>query len=480
MQQVFARVGLAISKVFRAVAPDPLVIAVVLLIVTCGLGFALGDFRAAGEVLSVREKCARLADSFRDTGASGSHMWSLLTFSMQMCLVLVTGHVLASTAVVARGLRWMASIPTTGQGAAAMVACVACCTGVINWGLGLIVGALLAREAGQSLARRGITHHYPIIAAAGYFGLMVWHGGLSGSAPLTMTSIEGARRTLPADVMDRIVSAGFPQGIALEHTLFTPFNLFITGGLLVLVPAAVWVLTPRNERDHVCTVPRDVEREESKASEDDASMGRVPAWLEQSRVVPIVMACLLAAGLWRFLDVSSISRVGLNEIASCMLVLGLVLHGNARSFVRAVDEAAKGCGGIIIQFPIYAAIIAVMVNTGLIRVLADVASEASPTWLPVTTFLSASVINLFVPSGGGQWAVQGPIALQAAFAQGVHPGTIIMSVAYGDQLTNMLQPFWALPLLAITGVKARDIVGYTALVMLLAGLWIIAGLLIFA
>jgi short-chain fatty acids transporter len=128
----------------------------------------------------------------------------------------------------------------------------------------------------------------------------------------------------------------------------------------------------------------------------------------------------------------------------------------------------------------YAAIIAVMVNTGLARVVADLASDTSPALLPVTTFISASVINLFVPSGGGQWAVQGPIALEAGLAQGVHPGTMVMSVAYGDQLTNMLQPFWALPLLAITGVKARDIVGYTALIMLLGAAWIIAGLLIFA
>ena len=477
MQHLLARLGLGISRVFRALAPDPLVIAILLLLVTCVLGVALGDFRTT-DSLSLSEKIARLSDSFRDTGTAGSHMWSLLAFSMQMCLVLVTGHVLASTAPVGRLLRGLASVPQSGHAGAALVGFVACATGVVNWGLGLIVGALLAREVGQSLARRNIPHHYPIIAAAGYFGLMVWHGGLSGSAPLTMTSLDGAKRTLPADVVDRLAAAGFPQGIALEHTLFTTFNLFITLGLVVVVPLALWVLSPRDSSLQSRAALRSIE---PTAPEDaSASPGPLPDFLERTRIVPIALALLLLAGLWRFGNVSSLTRLGLNEITALMMILGLLMHGSARSFMRAVDNAASSCGGIIIQFPIYAAIIAVMVNTGLARVVADMASDTSPALLPVTTFLSASVINLFVPSGGGQWAVQGPIALEAGLAQGVHPGTMVMSVAYGDQLTNMLQPFWALPLLAITGVKARDIVGYTALIMLLAAAWIIAGLLIFA
>ncbi len=477
MQQSLARLGLGISRVFRALAPDPLVIAILLLLVTCGLGLVFGDFRA-GTPLSLSDKLTRLADSFRDTGAAGSHMWSLLAFTMQMCLVLVTGHVLASTAPVARLLGALANVPRSGHAAATMVGAVACGAGVINWGLGLIVGALLAREVGQSLARRNIPHHYPIIAAAGYFGMMVWHGGLSGSAPLTMTSLDGAKRTLPTDVVNQLVAAGFEQGVALQHTLFTSFNLFITLGLVALVPLALWVLSPRDEAMQTRAALR-VEGAES-ASDTDATPGRLPDFLERTRLVPVALALLLLAGLWRFGDVSSLARLGLNEITTAMMIMGLLLHGSARSFMRAVDNAAATCGGIIIQFPIYAAIIAVMVNTGLVRVLADAASTASPAWLPVTTFFSASVINLFVPSGGGQWAVQGPIALQAGMTQGVHPGTMIMCVAYGDQLTNMLQPFWALPLLAIAGVRARDIVGYTALVMLLAGVWIAAGLLLFA
>jgi short-chain fatty acids transporter len=254
-------------------------------------------------------------------------------------------------------------------------------------------------------------------------------------------------------------------------------NAVITLGLTALVPAALWVLAPREARDQVQAIVR----ERVSEPDDDASeQGWLPDWLETSRLVPAMLALALGVGLVRFGEVSSLARLGLNEITAAMLICGLLLHGNARSFARAVDEAARGCGGIIIQFPIYAAIIAVMVNTGLIRVLADVASLASPAWLPVTTFLSAAVINLFVPSGGGQWAVQGPIALRAALDLGADPTLALMAVAYGDQLTNMLQPFWALPLLGITRVKARDIVGYTALVMLVAATWIALGLYVAA
>jgi short-chain fatty acids transporter len=144
-----------------------------------------------------------------------------------------------------------------------------------------------------------------------------------------------------------------------------------------------------------------------------------------------------------------------------------------------VEDAARGCAGIILQFPLYAGIMGLMRSSGLTAMMAEaIASTTSPAVLPVQTFVSAGVVNLFVPSGGGQWAVQGPIAMQAAADVGVAPAKMVMAVAYGDQLTNMLQPFWALPLLAITGVKARDIVGYTAILMVAAGVWIGVWLLV--
>ncbi len=466
------RVASFITGVFRAIVPDPFVIAVLLLVVACLAGLAFGDFNSPSP-LSLADKGARLADAFRDNGTT-PHIWSLLAFTTQMCMVLISGHVLASTRVVHAAIRRVADLPTTGAGGAALVALGACMTGVINWGLSLIVGALLAREVGRSLQRRGISHHYPIIVASGFFGLMVWHGGLSGSAPLTMTSIEGAKRTLTPEVVAKLAAAGYEAGVPLSQTLFTFSNAVITGGLLVLVPLCVWFVAPRSGPMQACPASAD----ESPSAAVDAPERSLPDRLERTPLVPIVLALLLAVGLWRFVSVKSLNTIGLNEISAAMLVLGLILHGSTRRFVAAVDDAATACGGIIVQFPIYAALIGVVSASGLIRVFADLAAAVSPSALPFTTFLSACVINMFVPSGGAQWAVQGPVALTAALEHGIAPGRIIMAVAYGDQLTNMLQPFWAVPLLAITGAKARDIVGYTALVMLLTGAWVVLGMLL--
>jgi short-chain fatty acids transporter len=149
--------------------------------------------------------------------------------------------------------------------------------------------------------------------------------------------------------------------------------------------------------------------------------------------------------------------------------------------VRAVERAAAGAAGINLQFPLYAGIMGIMGATGLTAVFAtSLAAIGTGAILPLTTFVAAAVINLFVPSGGGQWAIQGPIAMRSAIDAGIDPAAMVMAVAYGDQLTNMLQPFWALPLLAITKVEARDIVGYTAVAMIAGGLWIALGLLLFS
>ena len=188
----------------------------------------------------------------------------------------------------------------------------------------------------------------------------------------------------------------------------------------------------------------------------------------------------LLAGFALYAYETGIQRLGLNQVNAVMLGVGLILHASPTSYLRAVEEAARGCAGIILQFPLYAGVMGIMAASGMLAMFAETAAQSSSaTTLPLFTFVSAGIVNIFVPSGGGQWAVQGPIALTAGIDADVPVGKMIMSVAYGDQLTNMLQPFWALPLLAITGVKARDIVGYTALLMVVATVWMGLGLLVF-
>lgn len=460
---MLARLGQRISVAFRATAPDPFVIAVLL----TGLTFVL--------VLIFTDQRPVLAI---DQWASDEGVWAFLGFSMQMCLILVTGHALASSPPVAAMLRWLAGLPRTGAQAAFLIAFVAALLGVLNWGLGLIGGAIIARDVGRSLQRRGVAAHYPLLAASGYVGMMIWHGGFSGSAPLKVTTeaeLEELQKALATPLTP----------IPLTETIFSPMNLVITGGLLLIAPLVMALLTPKRASDmEQADLFIDGAVVELKATPHE-QMPRIPRLLETTPLVSLVLVALIAVWAWRYYLPSDLSQSGIksltpNTVNLTMLMFGLILHGTPRRYIAAVDEAVKGCAGIILQFPLYAGIMGMMSSSGLSAQLSHaMASGATETTLPILTFFSASVLNLFIPSGGGQWGVQGPIAIQAALDAGVSPAKMVMAVAYGDQLTNMLQPFWALPLLAVTGVKARDIVGYTALLMVIAGLWITGCLFVF-
>jgi short-chain fatty acids transporter len=308
--------------------------------------------------------------------------------------------------------------------------------------------------------------HYPLVVAAGYVGLMVWHGGLSGSAPLKVTSLADLAGVVGPETAARI------GPIAISRTLGSPLNLAIGAGLAVALPGILWLLAPRRA-EAMREAPDEVLRVSEEAAADRAAAGEPPRTpgerLDRSRLLGLGMAAAglvwvgvyLAGGGWRRLDP--------NGVNLAFLFLGMALHGTPARYVRAVEQAVRGCAGIILQFPFYAGIMGLMQGTGLVEVFAGWTNAvATARTLPALTFLAAALVNLFVPSGGGQWAIQGPIVLRAALALDVPPEKVVMALAYGDELTNMLQPFWALPLLGLTGLRAGDIMGYTMVVMVLA------------
>lgn len=469
MQALISRLGEGISGVFRRIVPEPFVIAVLLTFITLVLAVLFTDS-------SVADVVDYWAGRRAGPGGSGSNagVWGLLAFSMQMCMILVTGHALATSPPLRRGLRALSALPRTPGQAVMLVAGVAGALGVLNWGLGLIAGAVLARRVGEELSRRGVPAHYPLLAAAGYTGLLVWHGGFSGSAPLKMTT--------PRGVADVFHGSFQPEPITLTEMLLSPMNLFVTGGLVVIVPVLMSMLTPRRpEAIHTIEAFAPAREEPQPLATD--RLPPIVRVLERTPFINIMLIVLIAAWAWRYYvppetgTPSGITTLTPDTVNLTMLMLGLALHATPASYLRAVEESASACAGILLQFPLYAGIMAVMLETGLTADLARVMVEwSTPGTMPLLTLLDAAVVNLFVPSGGGQWAIQGPIAMEAGAAAGVEPARMVMAVAYGDELTNMLQPFWALPLLAITGVKARDIVGYTAIVMVAAGAWMAIGI----
>ena len=454
------RLGDTAARIARAIIPDPFVLALLLTLLTWVLCVALTP-SGPWEVLA-----------FWGDEQTGLWQSKLLTFAFQMCIILVTGHALASAPPVQRLIVRLASIPRNSADAAALVGFVAMAASLMNWGLGLIVGALLAREVGRCARANGRAIHYPLVVAAGYTGMLVWHGGLSGSAPLQATSLSDLAGVLGE--ANALACGPLP----LTETLGSRLNLVVTALTLFVVPLLLGTLAPSSSEATVAA-PDGPDTHSEAGHLKTETTGSPAEWLDRSFLMAALgfVPLLLALGL--FLRDRGIGRLGLNQVNALFLALGLALHGSPRRYAAAVTEAARGTAGILLQFPFYFGILGMMAHSGLAEQFArSLAETSNATFYPVVTFASAAVLNLFVPSGGGQWAIQGPIVIEGALRLGVEPQRALMALCYGDQWTNMLQPFWALPLLAITGLQARDIIGYTCVVMLLTAPMFILPLLL--
>ncbi len=443
------RLGMVARRGFGRVVPEPFVIAVVLTAIVLFTALAVGTPPA--EVLRA--------------WSGGTGLWALLTFTMQMCVMLVLGTALATAPLVQRGIAASIGWVKTPRQLVGATAFIAIALALLNWSLGLIGGAIVAREAGRLARARGYALHYPLVCAAGYSGLMTWHGGFSGSAPLKVTTLQDLTEVLGPTLAAQVGT------LSLRSTILSPLNLVVSGGLLLLGPLVFMGMTPGSDPDGEpaprCAVP--------SPDEAPASGGWIDR-LERSRVFTLLLALPLGAALVMELAEGGLLRLSFNTVNLALFSFALLLHGRPHRFLRACDEGARSCGGVIVQFPLYAGVMGVMQAAGLSAALAGVFSQVGPGAFEALAFISAGLLNLFVPSGGGQWAVQGPVLMRGALATGIEPGRVVMAMAYGDQWTNMLQPFWALPLLAITNVRARDIIGYAAVWMALGGVWIVANL----
>jgi len=390
----------------------------------------------------------------------GNGLWGILAFSMQMILVVVTGHTMASSRPVKRLLARLASLPSSPAGAGMLCSFVAgiCC--FINWGFGLIVAALLARE----LARRVPDLDYGYIVASGYAGFICWHGGFSGSIPLAVAT--------KGHLVEQLTGI-----IPTTETIFAPGNLVISGVLILSLPLMFKLMTP--DKKYAAVVDPELLREPEESAEPVNKTAAEK--LEYSPIVTILLGAMGVIYLVNYFYTNGVLNLSLNIVIFVFMWLGILLHGTPISYIRAVGEAIKGAGAIAVQFPLYGGIQGIMMSSGLAALIAQwFISVSTEVTFPLFTFIAGGVINFFVPSGGGQWVVQGPINIPAAIELGVNPAKVAMAIAYGDQWTNMIQPFWALPLLGIAKLGPRDIMGYCVMILLVSGLIMGGGLLLFS
>ncbi|MCC5782632.1 serine--pyruvate aminotransferase [Kocuria sp. CCUG 69068] len=385
----------------------------------------------------------------------GEGLAGLLAFMTQMALILLLGHALANTRPVRRLLGALAQVPRTPLQAYVFVFLVAAVASLITWGLGLVVGALLARDVAAAGDRRGLELSFPMLVASGFSGFVVWHMGYSGSGPLTAAT--------PGSFIEEQLGRTVP----ITETTFSAWNLTAVVATVALVALALWLIAPRAvDPAHRMTAAALAASEQTVTEEEVVT----PAdRLDASRVPTLVVGLALAGYL--VLHFAEGGTVTLDVVNWMFLGLIFLLARNAFEVMALVKNAAANVGDILLQFPLYAGIMGMMAATGLIQVLSDsVVAVATPQTLGLLAFLSAGLVNFFVPSGGGQVAVQAPILLDAGARLDVDPAVVIMAISYGDQWTNMIQPFWALPLLAIAGLKIRDILGYTTVVLVVSGL----------
>jgi len=396
------------------------------------------------------------------TGFWEKGFWELLAFTTQMILMLVLGHTLALTTGINKLINVVVKYCNTTAKAAFIVTLLTVLVSLFNWGLGLIFGAILARKVGEIAQKHGNKLNYPLIGAAGYSGLMVWHGGFSGSAPLKIAEPDH----FLVDSMGQVL---------INETILSTMNISVSIALIIILPLSMFLLAQKSNNFHF--------ELSANLSLDNINRKNVHGAekLDYSKIFTIVFSLVfIIIAIGKIFKADDLSFLNLNYINFLLFGLALLMHGNIARFLNAVNKAIVGSTGILIQFPLYAGIMGIMKYSGLTILFTDFfINISSQTTFPIYTLISAGIVNIFVPSGGGQWIVQGPIIIEAAKQLNVPIAKAVMALAYGDQLTNMLQPFWALPLLGITGLKAKEIIPYTMFLMIIGLIIYIGGLLIF-
>ncbi|WP_322528091.1 TIGR00366 family protein [Salinicola sp. LHM] len=415
-------------RIVQRYLPSAFVLAVILTAIVFVLGVTLGG-----------------QSPIAMAGYWGDGFSSLFKFGMQMVLVLLTGYVLALTPVMQQLLSGLTRQASTPRQALVLTIVVSFVCYYLNWGFGMVAGAILAREMGRRVAI-----HFPLLVAAAYGGELV--RGPSSSIPLVIAT--------PGHFMEDAIGI-----VPVSETLYSSWNILLTLALLGLLVLFFLLQKQPDKVVRLETSDADDKETESDARHDGSFSDRI----ENSRLPTLFMGLLAAAYLIDQVIDQGFS-LNLNTVILIFLTLGLLLHNSPAAYLGAVEKAVGAARGIIVQFPLYAGIAGMMTNAGLVTQFSEmIISLATPETFPLWTFLSAGAVNFFIPSGGGQWAIQGPIMMQAAAAIGADPARTIMAFTWGDGWTNQIQPFWALPLLGVAGLSARDIMGYLLIWLVISG-----------
>lgn len=431
--------------------PDAWVFAALGVVVVAGAAFAFGSTPMVA------------------VGAFGDGFWSLIPFTMQMVFVVIGGYVVASAPVIARFIDMLARVPRTGRGAICFVGLISMLASLLSWGFSLVFGGLLVR----ALARREeLRMDYRAAAAAAYLGLgAVWAMGLSSSA----AQLQANPKSMPPGLLSITGVLPFSQ------TIFLWQSIVLTGILIAVSLLICWFTAPSSDNARTA---KDFNVTDI-ATNELPKRSRPGEWLEYNPLLSVVIG-LLGLG-WLAHEFASKPIVtaiaNLNTYNFLFLTVGLLLHWRPRSFLNAVTRAVPSTAGVLIQFPLYGGIAQLLTHapgadgaTLAHRLSGLFVHVASTETFPLVMGAYSSVLGFFVPSGGGKWLVEAPYVMQAANDLHVHLGWAVQVYNAAEALPNLINPFWMLPLLGVLGLKARDVVGFT-FIQLMVHVPLVLGLL---
>jgi short-chain fatty acids transporter len=370
--------------------------------------------------------------------------WELLELTMQLALIVMTGYIVAVSPMVSRLLQALAGVANSDRGAVALMGLVSMTAAWLHWGLGLIAGPIFLGFLIQKRPRLD----YRLAVAAGYLGsTCTWHAGLSGSAPLLMAT--------PGNFLEAQVGL-----VPVSQTTFSLFNLGLTVVVVCVMTTILLRLYPRPSE--LRTAGEVVGHAPTQVEEHGHTLSSGLA-IERSYALNLVMGLIGAIAFWQ-LYAEGGSRVSLNVLNFAFLFLALLAHPSPASFTRAAARGATYLHGIVIQFPFYAGMYGLIRYSGLAEIIARwFTSVATPRTLPIVIYWYSGLVSFFIPSGGSKWALEAPYVIAAAKALSVPASRVILAYAWGDMSTHFLQPFWAIPLLAIARVEFKDIIGFLAI-----------------
>ena len=453
-------------KAVRFLLPSPFTIALFLTLFTLFLGFIWPNH--SSENITWTEKGIQVL-TYWNNG-----LWDPkgLAFAIQMMLMLLLGHVLALSKPIDKLITQLLPFCNNNAKSALTITLLTLMVSWFNWGLGLVFGAIFCKKIMEYAAKSSIALNYGLIGAAGYSGLMIWHGGISGSS-LVKISESGHLK----DLAPEGVKGALPELLDFSQTVFSTMNVAVTLTLLIALPIAMYIIGKKSS----VKIP-EIVNEKQNEKENIQLIGAEK--LDHSRYTGMIIGLgIILFSVFVAIDhpsTKSFQFINPNYLNLSLFGLALLCHGSIINFIKSVEKAIGGTAGILIQFPLYFGIMGIVNETGMIGDIANYFKTISTEFTyPIYTLLSAGMVNFFVPSGGGQWYIQGPLIIQSSIEMGIPLKKSIMALAYGDQLTNMLQPFWALPLLGITGLKAKDILPYTFVLMLVGLLIFSIGLVLF-